>query len=444
MSVRAFPGGAILLGLFALGVAWNAARDDNDVPEELPRAPPGCPGLRDPPQPPFPPALRLGAEGVEWEPLEQDFWSAHEIFRIQHPFPPLHQLVVAVDLEERILRLTNDRPVQRPNAALRCFNAITRRERVTIDQRNAEAYLSLFLELHAGNPGWFLPDRATAEEAASIPWGSRLEQRLQHSLGEQSRHPVTVMRWRDDFHGTGYGWDPQRGVVHAYEIEVSRDEIVGFERRVLGVQPRNLLLGGGTCFGVAESRLVLTAHHVVRDAFLVVVRFLGGPEIEAEVAATWPGGDLALLRLREPGPPIPSLPLEGPAEPGTPVFTLALPPDVPPDEEPWIAEGEILRLVPAYELLISVPARAGFSGSPIVSHTGAVLGVLLRHGGSRDGSQQLTLAVRAQEALRLLPRPSPLVPAASLEEAIWRAREALCSVTVERRSPRRTWPSASK
>jgi len=56
MSVRAFAGGAILLGLFAIGVAWSAARDDSDVPEESPRAPPGCPGLRDPPQPPFPPA----------------------------------------------------------------------------------------------------------------------------------------------------------------------------------------------------------------------------------------------------------------------------------------------------------------------------------------------------------------------------------------------------
>jgi hypothetical protein len=433
MSVRAFSGGAILLGLFALGAAWDAARDANDVSEESPRALPGCPGLRDPPQPPFPPALRLGAEGVEWEPLEQDFWSAHEIFRIRHPFPPLHQLVVAVDPEERILRLTNDRPVQRPNAALRCFNAITRRERVSIEQRNAEAYLSLFLELHAGSPGWFLPDRATAEQAASIPWGSRLEQRLQHSLGEPSRRPVTVMRWRNGFHGTGYGWDPQRGVVHVYEIEASRQEIVAFERRVLGVQPRHLVRAGGTCFGVAESGLVLTARHVVADAFLVVVRFLGGPEIEAEVAATWPEGDLALLRLREPGPPIPSLALEGPPEPGTPVFALALPPSLPPDEEPWIAEGEVLRLVPAYELLTTVPSRGGFSGSPLVSHTGAAVGVLVRQAGSRDGSLQLTLAVRAHEALRLLPRPAPLVPAASLEEAIARTREALCSVAVERR-----------
>jgi hypothetical protein len=433
MSVRAFAGGAILLGLFAIGAAWSAARDDSDVPEEPPRAPPGCPRLRDPPQPPFPPALRRGAEGVEWEPLEQGFWSGHEIFRIQHPFPPLHRLVVAIDLEQRILRLTNDRPAQRPNAALGCFNAITRRERVSIDPENAEAYLSLFLELHAGGPGWFLPDRAAAEEALSIPWGSRLEQRLRDSLGEQSRHHVSVMRWRGGFHGTGYGWDPQLGVVHVYEIEASRQEIVAFERRVLGMQPRDLVQGGGTCFGVAQSGLVLTAHHVVAGAFLVVVRFLGGPEIEAEVAATWVEGDLALLRLRETGPPIPSLGLEGPAEPGTPVFTLALPPDRPPAEEPWIAEGEVLRLVPAYQLLTTVPSRAGFSGSPIVSHTGAVLGVVLGSGGSRDGSQQLTLAARAHEALRLLPRPAPLVPAASLQEAIARTHEALCSVTIERR-----------
>jgi hypothetical protein len=433
MRVRAFPGGAILLGFFALGIAWSAARDDKELAEESPRAPPGCPGLRDPPHPPFPPALRLGAEGVEWESLEQDFWSGHEVFRIRHPFPPLHQLVVAVDLEKRILRLTNDRPVQRPNAALRCFNAITRRERVTLDQRNAEAYLSLFLKLHAGNPGWFLPDRATAAEAASIPWGSRLEQHLQHSLGEPSRRSVTVMRWRDGFHGTGYGWDPQRGVVHVYEIQASREGILAFERRVLGVQPRHLVRAGGTCFGVAESGLVLTAHHVVEDAFLVVVQFLDGPEIEAEVAATWPEGDLALLRLHEPGPPIPSLALEGPPEPGTPVFALALPPFVPPDEVPWIAEGEIVRLARGYGLLTSAPSRAGFSGSPLVSHAGAVLGVVVGPWLGLDGSEDFTFAARADEALRLLPRPAPLVPAASLEEAIARTRGALCSVAVERR-----------
>jgi len=111
--------------LLAIGVilAASALSCDTKTPRDrLLGAPSACPSLRDPPEPPFPAAIRRGAAGVDWDRIEQPFWTKHRVFRIRHGFPPLFGLSVAVDPERRVIRLTNDWPLGRPNAALLCFN----------------------------------------------------------------------------------------------------------------------------------------------------------------------------------------------------------------------------------------------------------------------------------------------------------------------------------
>jgi hypothetical protein len=388
-----------------------------------------CPSLRDPPQPPFPTAIRRGASGVHWEPIEQPFWTRHRVFRIRHGFPPLFGLTVAVDPERRVIRLTNDRPLGRSNPALVCFNEISRREGVVMNRGNVEAYLAFFLEVHLGRPGRFLPGRQEAEIAANLAQYSFLPKRLLEVLEKPKRPRVEVLRWQSRFHAQAYAWDAPRGTIHEYQIVASDREVVSFEERFFGAHPVRLTRTAGTCFAVSTRGLVLTAQHVVANAFSISVRFPGGDPFEAEIEATWPQADLALLEIHGRVPGTLALALESLPEPGAGVFTLGLPPPVSGEAEPEYVEGEIVERYGDTSFVTTLRVRGGFSGAPVVNHRGKVVGVLSQ---SREwGADARSLAVEPRLAYRLLRRPEPLTPTAGLGAAIARARRALCAVDVE-------------
>jgi S1-C subfamily serine protease len=89
--------------------------------------------------------------------------------------------------------------------------------------------------------------------------------------------------------------------------------------------PRGSSISVGTCFSVAPDGLILTAHHLIKDAYTVTVRFENGEELTATLEQVSANNDLALLRVLRPTSVYVSLsPLQNPKL-GEPVFTLGFP-----------------------------------------------------------------------------------------------------------------------
>ncbi len=175
--------------------------------------------------------------------------------------------------------------------------------------------------------------------------------------------------------------------------------------------------GSGTGFVIAEGGYVLTAAHVVRGATEVTVRWEGRGHRATTIAVS-AEHDLALL-LMEDAPPIPVATLAKdrpgfgdvvtavghPTGAAQPIALTTLVVGVG-----WWAvgpEGTVLRdLIATQE-----PFRPGYSGAPLVTEAGQVVGIVTGSLTSRNG-QELGFAVsisRAADWLAGRGMPLPLV-----------------------------------
>ncbi len=156
-----------------------------------------------------------------------------------------------------------------------------------------------------------------------------------------------------------------------------------------------VFIQGGSGFLVSEDGYVLTNEHVVmgrggvRKALLV--KFRRGKHLLADLVGHDPGGDLALLKLREPpGRPHLTLGDSDRLEIGQPVIAVGDPflvgsqelflKDAPPDYEPAVSFGivsAVHRYSHAYPDSIQVDAAVnpGNSGGPLLSLDGKVVGI---------------------------------------------------------------------
>jgi len=197
-----------------------------------------------------------------------------------------------------------------------------------------------------------------------------------------------------------------------------------------------------SCFGVHPDGWLLTAAHAVRDAERIEVRWEDGQRRKARVVRALAEHDVALLRVKRPD--LPWVPLSD-RDPehrdrlGEPVFTIGYPATRVLGEHPKFAEGAISGNMrgPAGErlLMTSVPTQAGSSGSPLLSESGEVLGLLigsashgvfLRWTGQRP--QNVNFAVPSAALAELVPEGPALPQSASRVNAIERARAASCLV----------------
>ncbi|MGA9520915.1 MAG: serine protease [Myxococcaceae bacterium] len=216
-------------------------------------------------------------------------------------------------------------------------------------------------------------------------------------------------------------------VAHAGTAAEDGFDLAGFNARIrpsvafLERRSGGEVEGNGTGFVVRESGWVVTNHHVVEGATDMVARFHDGTErrvlgIIADSAAT----DLAIVKIEGEGyTPLPIGSIEQAPE-GTPIAVLGHPagfgwtlsegiisarrPEGMPDhlkDDPKAPKGPILQF--------TADSTHGSSGSPVLSRTGSVVGVVqgslglgeIRFAIAADSVQKL-LAEAKEENLRPL------------------------------------------
>ncbi|MFM8845949.1 MAG: serine protease [Gammaproteobacteria bacterium] len=199
--------------------------------------------------------------------------------------------------------------------------------------------------------------------------------------------------------------------------------------------------GSGTCFAVSPNGLLLTSLHVVEDATDIKVAFPDGRQGSATILRRSHDNDLAVLRTSVPTPTWLPLGGAGDISVGMPAFTVGFPTPGMLGSEAKFTEGSVSSLSGFDEestlLQVSMPIQHGNSGSPVLSYSGRVLGVVeasIEEDGAGNLMQLANFARNARVASLLLPSQLslPRLPApATREEAVARAMKAVCQVKVQ-------------
>jgi hypothetical protein len=144
----------------------------------------------------------------------------------------------------------------------------------------------------------------------------------------------------------------------------------------------DLMRSSGSGFLLWESNKVLTAHHVVKQAKKLSVRFPDGSRYEADITASDPANDLALLTLRgfssSPGRGLHIL--QGvPVAPGEEIHVIGYPLGALLGDRPSIVSGQVSASVgirnAENQFRITASINPGTSGGPILNSRGEVIGV---------------------------------------------------------------------
>lgn len=135
---------------------------------------------------------------------------------------------------------------------------------------------------------------------------------------------------------------------------------------------------------VSPDGLVLTNHHVIEgiDPARLQVGFAGGDPLEAELCGTDPVGDIAVLRIRQPGPwpHVPFAPADA-IRPGIPVYAVGNPwglgdgDGIPTLTQGVLSSPRIVRDDYTDALQVDAPVNPGNSGGPTFDRDGRLLGI---------------------------------------------------------------------
>lgn len=227
--------------------------------------------------------------------------------------------------------------------------------------------------------------------------------------------------------------DRVRVVVSMADCERSR---CAYAVQVLAVRLQRSEGVSGSCFAVSPEGHVMTAYHVVKGADQITVRFSDGVERAARVMRTSKTNDLALLLVT--GSPPDWLPLVSSRgiSLAQPVFSIGYPATQSLGDNAKFTEGSISSLSglegDAAMLQVSIPIQPGSSGSPVVSQTGEVVGIVVASATEAAVGatpQNVNWAVHSHVASLLLDSVPMRPPAASKGAAVQRATGAACMVS---------------
>lgn len=159
----------------------------------------------------------------------------------------------------------------------------------------------------------------------------------------------------------------------------------------------------GTGFALTNDGYLITNYHVVEDAENLQIVTRNGKSHAATVIAYEQKNDIALLKVEDEDfrfgkSDLPYSLMPSRATLGAPVFTLGFPQDEIVYNEGYVAsrngfEGD------SNQYRLEVPAGPGQSGAPVVSQSGAIVGIIR----SKDAqTESTTYAVTSRTLLRLL------------------------------------------
>jgi len=148
------------------------------------------------------------------------------------------------------------------------------------------------------------------------------------------------------------------------------------------VEEATVRLASGCSGAVAErADLIVTALHCVTGRESVGVRFAGGEERTARVAATDAAADQAVLLLAEPAPTAPLRIVRRRQIPGTVLYYFGHPDRVAFQTARLDRIGQCPSLPLLQDALFtSIHGKPGDSGAPLVNGEGAIVGLV--HGGA--------------------------------------------------------------
>lgn len=170
----------------------------------------------------------------------------------------------------------------------------------------------------------------------------------------------------------------------------------------------------GTGVVISSNGDILTNAHVVEDATVVRIRLMFETEPrDAEVLASDPGNDLALLRVAATGLEPATLAAPGAVRIGDPVVAIGYALDL--DGGPTVTSGivsAINRTIPsgdgALDNLIQTDAAisSGNSGGPLVNLRGEVVGIntAVYRGDFQSAVNNVGFAISSEEILSVLPQ----------------------------------------
>jgi S1-C subfamily serine protease len=197
----------------------------------------------------------------------------------------------------------------------------------------------------------------------------------------------------------------------------------------------------GTCFFVNGSGLAVTNYHVVEARENIKVFDSEGESYDAEVVRKDPANDL--ISIKALGAQTAHLPFApfGEIESGQEVFTLGYPLTELLGEEVKFTDGVVSSTRGLGDnqniFQMTVPIQPGNSGGPVVNYKGQIVGIATSQAGVETfvkltGAfpQSINWAVRSEYA-QILTGIAPATPVSvSRDEAIRRAKKAVCRVVV--------------
>lgn len=162
----------------------------------------------------------------------------------------------------------------------------------------------------------------------------------------------------------------------------------------------------GTGFNIDPAGMVITNHHVIKDALNMTITFPDGKVCRADHWSSRPESDLAVIALQSEGLPAVPVDFSGLPAPGDQVFVVGNPLEL----NNILVEGKVeqyLRIRDRQGRIFSLdaPIYPGNSGSPVYNMSGQAVGVIfgtLKENGSSGGKGLAVAIAEAQDLINAM------------------------------------------
>lgn len=224
--------------------------------------------------------------------------------------------------------------------------------------------------------------------------------------------------------------------AYAADIKKCLDDATEFSTKEPVSKDNVITNSTGTGFAISQDGLIVTAHHVVKDASSIKIHLNNGSIVKAKTYKSDPSNDIAILKIDVSTTNyLPIAPLRA-TKTGERVFTIGFPMSSVLGQEAKYTEGVISALSgiegAASFLQITVPVQPGNSGGPLVNEDGYVVGIISSSAAilpflANTGTipQNINWAVKADYLRPLIDSPSEKFNKLNRDELIEKTKRSI-------------------